>query len=85
MFGVDTDFIEPLDADSDGAQDGSSEADASETPDAEETDVIDPLDVSGDAPRPDSADRPSARPASDGGEQLTEPLSDDDLPRGSAR
>ncbi len=85
MFGVDTDFIEPLDADSDGAQDGSSEADASETPDAEETDVIDPLDVSGDAPRPDSADRPSARPASDGGDQLTEPLSDDDLPRGSAR
>lgn len=62
MFGVDTDFIEPL-----TEREGDSDGDSAGDPDAEATGVIEDVDSAGD------------------GEQLTEPISDDELPGSISR
>lgn len=82
MFGVDTDFIEPLPESADrpvgdDSADDSSGRESEARGDAEATDIIDPLtDDAGAAP--DLARDRGGRP--DREEQLTEPISEEDLP-----
>ena len=75
MFGVDTDFIEPLPAEDDavdGVDEESGSGRSPQTADPGATDVIDPWDDEDAVASPRAAGSPD--------EQFTEPLADDDLP-----